>query len=286
MNLEDFWWKKEFLDSEYGESNRVEYAGCTLPFKVSQDKLEIGFIGPYSLAYMDNLCVNKTSIFKAWEILIEKYPNKDFYIRLPPKHYYSNLYEINIDAIQRFNSKIIYVDVNQHLELLGNFESRLRRDRLRDLKKADTLKLNFRQIELSKAYKIIEKNRLNKQIKLSISIDRMIRLSDLIPNSLNSFGIFENQRLIASSIVYTINSTIAYVFMWGHDPEASNGGVGMTVLCKGLFDSYKNHSFKTLCLGTSSLQGIIDIGLMSFKKGLGAVESSREVVFIPKMNRA
>ena len=176
--------------------------------------------------------------------------------------------------------------MNQHLELLGNFESRIRRNRLRDLKKGDTLKLNFRQIELSKAYKIIEKNRLNKQIKLSISIDRMIGLSDLIPNSLNSFGIFENQRLIASSIVYTINSTIAYVFMWGHDPEASNGGVGMTVLCKGLFDSYKNHSFKTLCLGTSSLQGIIDIGLMNFKKGLGAIESSREVMFIPKMNRA
>jgi hypothetical protein len=286
MNIKDFWWRQEFLDSEYGESNRIEYGGCVLPFKVSQDKLEIGFVGPYSLAHMDNSCVSKKSIFKTWEMLIQKYPDKDFYIRLPPKRYFSDLYEINFDVIQKFNSKLIYTDVNQHLELVGNFESRIRRNRLRDLKKAETLKFDFRRIDLREAYKIIEKNRLKKQINLSVSFDRMRKLSDSIPNSLNSFGIFDNQNLIASSIVYTVNSTMAYIFMWGHDPDANNGGLGMTILCKGLFDSYKNHSFTTLCLGTSSLQGRIDIGLMSFKKGLGAIESSREALVIPKLNRS
>lgn len=282
MNHKDFWWTRQFLDTQYGQSHRIEYDDCVLPFKEFDEKLEIGFIGPYSLAYMDNSRLNATTIFKTWGRLVEKHPNKDLYIRLPPKQYYSDLYEINLKSIQEFNSRLLYVDVNQHLDLLGAFELRIRRNRIRDLKKSNALGLNFCAVDLRDAFRIIEKNRINKQIKLSVSIDRLVLLSTSIPNSINSFGILDQDDLVASAIVYTINSEMAYVFMWGHDPEARNGGIAMTSLCKGLFSLYKSQFFTKLCLGTSSAQGNTDFGLMSFKKGLGALETNREVMLIPR----
>ena len=282
MKSKDFWWTREFLNSQYGESHRIEHEGCILPFKEFDEKLEIGFIGPYSLAYMDNSKLDAATILKTWDKLIQKYPNKNLYIRLPPKQYYNDLYEINLKSIQAFNSQLLYVDVNQHLDLLKAFESRLRRDRVRDLTKAKALGLNFRTVDLVDAFGIIEKNRTSKQIDMSVSIDRLNLLANLIPSRIDSFGISDKDNLVATAIVYTINSKLAYVFMWGHDPEARNGGIAMTSLCKGLFSKYQAEFLTKLCLGTSSVQGNIDIGLMSFKKGLGAVETSREVMLIPK----
>jgi hypothetical protein len=140
----------------------------------------------------------------------------------------------------------------------------------------------FKQIGILDAYFIIEKNRVSKNLIPSVKLERIIHLSKVIPNTINSFGVFEGNKLIAASIVYKISNSLAYVFMWGHDPDAENGGLAVTSLCKGLFDYYQRESVEILCLGTSSVRGQIDFGLMDFKKGLGAVTSERKAIIIPK----
>jgi hypothetical protein len=282
MDNRNFWWKRDFIESEYGTSNYVDHEGCVLPFKEYEDRLEIGFIGPYSLAYAENLDVKEKIISSAWSILIKRYPNKDIYIRLPPVDYYNDLYKINLKVIEKFQGVLIYTDTNHHINLSGSFESKIRRNRVRDLKKSLVFGLVFKQISIIDAYNIIEKNRINKNLMPSVKVQSIVHLSAVIPQAINSFGVYEQNNLIAASITYKISNSLVYVFMWGHDPDAENGGLAITSLCKGLFDYYQNESVKILCLGTSSVKGQLDLGLANFKLGLGAVESERKVMKIPK----
>lgn len=282
MDTKDLWWKQRFLESEYGTNSYIDHESCILPFKEFKDRIEIGFIGPYSLAYAETLSINESAIIKTWQMLIDKFSNKEIHIRLPPEEYYPKLFVNNFAAITKLNGSVIYSDLNQYLELSGKFELKIRRNRIRDLKKSIVSGQVVKQIEIFDAYSIIEKNRIRKNLVPTVKVEKIIHLSKVIPNAINSFGVYERNDLIAASIVYKISNSLAYVFMWGHDPDTENGGLAVTSLCKGLFDYYQNESVEILCLGTSSVRGQVDFGLMDFKKGLGAIISERKVIMIPK----
>ncbi len=191
----------------------------------------------------------------------------------PPKIYDDYLFQNQMLALSQNNFKIFTTETNQHLVI--NNTCNFSRGQNRKISKSTIYGLSFHKLELSligSVYEVIKKNRLSKGVPITMELEELIKISDNFPELIHLFGVFDKDKIVASSICYRINSSILYVFYWGHDLNY-NDLSPVSLLCKGIYDWAASTNFKIIDLGTSSLNGVLNENLYDFKSHLGALTS-------------
>jgi hypothetical protein len=271
----DLWWDQEFLGLNYDLKNVVKKGSFILPFQVLSNLVQVGFIGPYSLAYTLENPINLATLTDIWSDLLVKHKESPLLVRLPPETYYRDLYSANFEVLSRLGARVLYKDVNFHLDLSGDFRDSINRNRSRELRRGIERNYIFKTVSLIEAYKCILANRIGKGLNPSLSEREIIQLNERCPGALRFHGVELGGQLFSSSISLIINPLHAYVFMWGHDPSKPDAGDSISTLCEGLFNAFKSEGLRIMCLGTASNHGVVDEGLSRYKSSLGAIASSR-----------
>lgn len=273
--MTDLWWDKGFLRHNYDSENIASNPSFILPFQLASNLIRVGFIGPYSLAYTTDSPIDLEALNEIWGDLIVNHMGSELQVRLPPEIYYQDLFRANFQVLSDLGARVLYKDLNYHLDLTGDFRDSINRNRTRELKRGSIKNYLFKTISLTDAYKVILANRREKRLKPSLSEEEFFQLHKACPGALRFHGVELGGQVVSASITLIVNPRHAYVFMWGHDPDKAASGESISTLCEGLFNSLKDEGFKILCLGTASVQGVVDEGLSRYKSSLGAIESVR-----------
>lgn len=278
MKFDSIWWENNFILTQYNSPQGIELGKTYLPFEVFENEVRIGFIGPYAMAYADQISENE--IDAVWEALCKNFNNRKILVRLPPSIYFPQLVEANLNSILKFGGTKLYIDLNHHLNLDLEFMNCINRNRKRELVKSDSLGYRFQKINLGMAFEVISRNRAHKNLGISISLEKLSTLAESFPASVAFYGVFHKDEIMSASISIRINSNLAYIFMWGHNSSIESSGNSISFLARELGYLYKKKGVRFLCLGTSSVAGVQDNGLRQFKLSLGAIETTRPVMVL------
>ncbi|MDZ8035333.1 hypothetical protein [Nostoc sp. DedSLP04] len=122
------------------------------------------------------------------------------------------------------------------------------------------------------AYSVILENRIRRGFIFSMNYEQILQMVNLFPEKIKLFGVFNKNTIVCSSICVVINPLILYVYAWG-DIENMQNYSPITLLANHIYEYAQKKAFKVLDLGTSTILGEPNIGLMQFKKNLGCQES-------------
>ncbi len=167
------------------------------------------------------------------------------------------------------------VDLNQHLWL--NRPLALHKMQQRKLSKASNLGVRNRLMtsdELPAAHDFIAQARIQKGIKVNISLETLSSLVSTFPNRYKIFGSFLEDQLIAACIVALTSDQIAYYFLPAMDRNYSQVSPLVTLMLF-IADQLRFAGFEILDLGVSSINGKKQKGLYEFKARMGALETPK-----------
>ena len=89
------------------------------------------------------------------------------------------------------------------------------------------------------------------------------------PTKLHFFGAEQGGQLLAAAICVAVSARVLYVYAWG-EISGAEALSPVCVLADHLSNFARSHGFELLDLGTSSVAGIVNPGLLAFKRSLGA----------------
>jgi hypothetical protein len=157
------------------------------------------------------------------------------------------------------------------------WENKISKDELYHFKRCQREGLTFRQLETTKVvevYRFIEHCRKERGMSLSMTLDQLVKTVRSCPKDFLLFAVFQNEEMVAASIVLKINDRILYDFYYGHS-KASNNLSPVVFLLDGQYTFGKLNGFQILDLGTSMLNDKVNFSLLNFKSQVGGVPSMK-----------
>lgn len=257
-------------------SNR--FAIC---FGIENKIAKAPFSAPYSLPIemKNNISVNNyDEFFESLDVYAIENDLDGLQITLPPIFYDEHKISSIINTSYRHNYDIINIDLNYSINLKKMFTPEYinliphkARSPFR-IANSSNLKLikceNITQIKT--AYDIIVENHFAKGFPVKMSYDNLIDTLEIIPNDV--FLISDDNRYIASAIIYYSKKNIAQVIYWGDIP-----GYGklkpMHYLVHQLIQYYGKKDLDYLDIGPSTENSIPNYGLCDFKESIGCERS-------------
>jgi hypothetical protein len=175
-------------------------------------------------------------------------------------------------CLLKLNYKIINNEIDSVIDVREKGVGHLfNRSHGRLLKKANQEGLYVKQIDLKDlkdVYYFIDQCRREKGYVLSMNFDQVKKTTDLLAEHFKIFGVYKENKLTAASITVRVNEGILYDFYHDHD-SAFDDVSPIVTLVAGLYEYCFEHSIQLLDLGTSSLNGKPNAGLLEFKNRLG-----------------
>ena len=155
-------------------------------------------------------------------------------------------------------------------ELSANWEKRKTRqgqDKELELRHEDIHKLQT-------LYDFIHNCRVQKGYPSSMTFDEMQRTVNTFPTRFLLSSVYQHDVLVAASICVRCNHHVLYHFYSDHNTndKSSNPTV---FLIRSLYEYCYENGIALFDLGTSSLAGIPNFGLLNFKMGLGASPTTK-----------
>ncbi len=105
-----------------------------------------------------------------------------------------------------------------------------------------------------------------------MSWDDVQAMITAFPGRLHLFGAEHHNQLLAAAICVAVSTRVLYVYAWG-EIAGAEALSPVCVLADYLSTFARAQGFDLLDLGTSSIEGIVNPGLLAFKRSLGADES-------------
>jgi len=264
-----------------------------------ENEILSGFHGPFGGLQRAILPAGLVSVGEVSSNLInlrETFPlsknEKRLRIRTYPEGIFTNWSVGQELALLEYGFKEEYRDVVHYIEIRGDFKSAWNRNRTREFKKTNQY-LDAKEISSEKdqmtVLDLLERDASSKGRRFPIDRTRFnLMRSYLTSEDLNLFICFEKQsgEIVAAAICQVIDSFSVYVYRWGTLPKSKNHLFSpITYLADHLYAFYQNLGIEILYLGSSSVKGIINPGLASFKESLGAKSGSNSVCTI-EINKA
>jgi hypothetical protein len=111
-----------------------------------------------------------------------------------------------------------------------------------------------------------------------MSLDNLSKMFVEFPEEYMLFGVFHDERLVATAVCIEVNSDILYCFYLG-DTLSYRSYSPVTFLVQGIYDFCQSRQFKMIDLGISTDKGIMNNGLYNFKKSFGSMDSVKLTFF-------
>jgi len=199
---------------------------------------------------------------------------KGIRLTMPPVIYDNSNNAKMITALLMEDFTIDFVDINHSYDLRKfstEYINQIQRNARKSLNISFAKKLNFQSAhtveEKEIAYEVIKQNRSERGFPLKLSFRDIM---DTIEFTKSFFFIVSTESgvPIASAICFEINSEIVQVIYWGNLVDYS-AYKPMNFLSFKLFEYFFNAGYKTLDIGPSSSEGVVNFGLSEFKESIG-----------------
>jgi hypothetical protein len=155
-------------------------------------------------------------------------------------------------------------------ELSANWEKR-------KIKQAQDKELELRHEDihqLKTLYGFIHNCRIQKGYPSSMTFDELQRTVNTFPDRFLLTSVYQHKVMVAASICVRCNHHVLYHFYSDHNTidKSSNPTV---FLIRSLYEYCYKNGIALFDLGTSSIAGIPNFGLLNFKMGLGATPTTK-----------
>jgi hypothetical protein len=171
--------------------------------------------------------------------------------------------------------QIAWQDLNFHSELSPSFETGLHRSERWKLKKSLQSGYEFRMIEdpdWEFVYRFLLESRQRKGYQLSMEREDLEKTCRLFPDAYRMSGVFFQDQCVALALTIQVNEEIEYVFYTADDVNHRKLSP-VVLLHHGLATHCREKGIRMLDLGTSSIKGVVNSGVATFKRNLGATAS-------------
>ena len=190
---------------------------------------------------------------------------------LPPTLYAKSLLSKTVSSLFRNAFALCYTDLDFAFDLGEPYESLLvKRMARRNLKTAQAAGFDFRKEDSAEgravAYEVIRKNRESKNYDLKMSLEALEKTSAVV--DMDFFTLYQAGVPLAAAVVYRVSSKIAQVIYWGDVPNDGKSKP-MNMVAYKTFEFYREAGFDFLDVGPSSVEGVPNAGLCSFKETIG-----------------
>lgn len=180
------------------------------------------------------------------------------------------------EILIQYGFLVRYHDTTQVLSV-SKQPPRMADDRKHALKKCMKMGFVFQQVDWSKldeAYDLIVESRKSKRYPVTMTLADLIEAFEKFPDHYLLFGVFTDNRMIATSVSIVVNDQILYCFYLG-DSLAYRQYSPVTFLVTGIYQYCNARNITLLDLGISTDRGILNEGLYRFKKSLGCLDSDK-----------
>lgn len=205
---------------------------------------------------------------------------KSLIIVLPPTVYGSYTAKM-YNALIRGGAQLLFSELNYAYELdrFKDFEANLERSARKNFHNARQYPFEFQQLErtpenITRAYTVIRDNRESKGYALQMSLESVLRTAPVV--GAEFFMMSLDGADVAAAMVYPVTEGINQVIYWGDAPGYADCRA-MNYFTYKVFEHYFQQGLKVLDIGPSSVEGIPNYGLCSFKENLGCTISLRHV---------
>ena len=162
-------------------------------------------------------------------------------------------------------------EVGSIIKVSPCFIEELHRSEKKRLRKSINENFKFEKISLNRlesVYSFILRCRMNKQYKLSMSLQGIQDLALQFPDNVLLFVVMDNDRLAAASICILVNEKILYDFYHDHDTRY-DAFSPIVFLVEGINDYCYEYKIPLIDLGTSMIGNKVNTTLFNFKLKLG-----------------
>ena len=125
------------------------------------------------------------------------------------------------------------------------------------------------------AYELIRDNRTRRGYPTSMTSEQLDAMAATFPDRLHYFAVYpdvKRSRMVAAAVCMAITDQVLYVFYWG---DAADMGVysPIALLAASIYEFAQHRGFALLDVGTATVGGVPNHGLVTFKRNLGFSES-------------
>lgn len=128
------------------------------------------------------------------------------------------------------------------------------------------------EAEHEAGYLVIAANRARRGFPLSMTWQQVAEMRATFPEDFQMVGIRREDAIVAAAICLRTEPEVLYVYAWG-EADAMESLSPITLLASTLHDHCRTHGLGTLDLGTSTVEGQPNYGLLTYKRHLGAREA-------------
>lgn len=189
-------------------------------------------------------------------------------ITLPPDLYQENMNAKLVNAFIRLGFKMETPDITNYVNLNKYDGTWVKSETGRICRKAVKNGLLFSVVkerdEMEEVYRVVQRNREGLGRKIYMTFEDIMEVMDIFP--VDFFAIREKDgSCIGAAVLYRAHKTIVQGIFMGGDLEKRNLGV-IDSMYMNSYNYYKEMGFQYIDLGTSSLDGEPNIGLLRFKE--------------------
>lgn len=151
------------------------------------------------------------------------------------------------------------------------FSKKIHPRKKRKLEQSSTGSLRFvrlKQNALADVYDFIAACRLQKNYKLSITLDELSQFVDRFPDDYLLFAVFHSTQMVGASVSIRVNNNALYHFISDHVRKLGALRPSL-ILMEGIYEYCRSENILHLDLGTSTLDGRPDVKLLRFKAEIG-----------------
>ncbi len=190
----------------------------------------------------------------------------DFYSPYPPDKLITALF---FEGFQ-----IVQTDINHYLKVTDQlFDKVVHPMQKRRIKKCIRCRHIFKQHsnnELESVFRKIQDLRMQKNIPVNISLNKLKALFTQFPDRYHLFSVQDGEKIIAATCMVSVNAATLYNFLPASD-ENYKSSSPMVYLIKNIYEFAQKNHYRFLDLGISSIKNQPQSGLIAFKEHLGGI---------------
>lgn len=163
------------------------------------------------------------------------------------------------------------VDGRPLLERMGSGNAKRLRKCVREGLMAQPVPLD----QYLRVYQVIEDNRRRRGFPMTMSAEQIGDMARAFPDRLHLFSVVAPgtpAAMCAAAVTVALTESILYVLYWG-DAAGMETYSPIALLASSIYEFCQTRGFTRLDVGTSTVAGVPNHGLIQFKRNLGFVES-------------
>ena len=209
--------------------------------------------------------------------LKSRYPGTTITFYLPPNDEASKKVSTQSEILIRLGGEVDFQDSNFSIST-GNWEpSNMSKGNRKKLRQWNEAGGHVREVELEslpEIYEIIRLNRLSLGVQPSISLDGLTKLALNFGSEYRFYTATVNEEMAAVAVTVDARESAKYVFFWA-DVAQFRQLSPVVAICTHLIEVCRRSIKDHLDLGISTEGGQPNLGLIRFKRNLGASESPK-----------